>query len=823
MQKLVWKNSIGDEINLTSGNYGITEWEGFSNTSLNIQSQQVPFQDGGVFLDALMEQRELSVTLAMNDKGNLETRYRLRRELIHALNPKLGEGYLIYTNDFISKRIKCVAQIPLFETHNSNDSGTPKASLAWTACEPYWEDLEETSITFDITEQPIIENKGDIPAQLKITFNSHNVVNPCLFKTNDNTKIQFNGNLTDSLSINTNVGKKSATTNSFNFVLDSFSNYNIFVYAKNKDLFVFIGQNTIITTKDLVNFSMKKSIINFQQDICYSESLGIFVIVSYGTIITSTDGLNWIDRGSIDSFNNVEYNTHLQVFIALGDNGHFAKSSDGITWTTQTIISTDKTFVMSANNENITVIVGTRQLLLTSSDGVNWTDRSAIVPADVTLYSIKYIDEISRFVACGDNGCIMTSTNGTDWENFTFNQSVEFHSIFFNKNTNNVVCVDFFGSCIAESANGTDWGVINTNNYSYYESEFIEKYAYVLSIGQGKMAISTNDYTFTPINNSGIQNDLKDVAFSDDNVFCFASSGGVYRTEDLTNYEYVYVDNLMFYSIIYIKPLSKFVMVGVRKIVQSQNGKIWDTVSIPVSTKTFQSIAYSDKLNLIVVVGESGTILSGTLNALVQVTSGTSSRINRVIYVEKKNRFIACCNDGTVLISSDGINWNNYQTGVTNLRSIIFVDYQNLFYAVGNNAFITSYDGMNWSENKTINSNYYNLLDIQFIKALGAFTLIGNNNVWKSKNGIDWELLDFNAVLNVTKEIAFNNKSALILGDDGILFSNAITDVNNAIDKISSDSDMNMDLSVGENNFRLLQTSGSFVCNLKYRQKYIGV
>ena len=122
MQRLVWQNSNGDEINLTSGNYGITNWEGFANTTLNIQSQQVPFQDGGVFLDALMEQRELSVTLAMYDGGNLEERYRMRRELVHALNPKLGEGYLIYTNDFISKRIKCVAQIPLFETHNSNDS-----------------------------------------------------------------------------------------------------------------------------------------------------------------------------------------------------------------------------------------------------------------------------------------------------------------------------------------------------------------------------------------------------------------------------------------------------------------------------------------------------------------------------------------------------------------------------------------------------------------------------------------------------------------------------------------------------------------------------
>ena len=209
MQKLVWKNSIGDEINLTSGNYGITEWEGFSNTSLNIQSQQVPFQDGGVFLDALMEQRELSVTLAMNDGGNLETRYRLRRELIHALNPKLGEGYLIYTNDFISKRIKCVAQIPLFETHNSNESGTPKASLTWVACEPYWEDLEQKSVSILSGGSFKVRNEGDVaisPTDIYVWGEGSNV---SIKNLTNNTQLKINGAVKD-INATLGMGQKDA-------------------------------------------------------------------------------------------------------------------------------------------------------------------------------------------------------------------------------------------------------------------------------------------------------------------------------------------------------------------------------------------------------------------------------------------------------------------------------------------------------------------------------------------------------------------------------------------------------------------------------------
>jgi hypothetical protein len=220
MQRLVWQNSNGDEINLTSGNYGITNWEGFANTSLNIQSQQVPFRDGGVFLDALMEQRELSVTLAMYDGGNLETRYRLRRELVHALNPKLGEGYLIYTNDFISKRIKCVAQIPLFETHNSNNSGTPKASLAWTACDPYWEDLEETEISlWDLDNNSItIENNGEVDVGVQIQMmkkSNQNSLKPYIQNVTQAKIIQFTKPLQDNsynepikLNIDTREGQK---------------------------------------------------------------------------------------------------------------------------------------------------------------------------------------------------------------------------------------------------------------------------------------------------------------------------------------------------------------------------------------------------------------------------------------------------------------------------------------------------------------------------------------------------------------------------------------------------------------------------------------
>lgn len=316
---------------------------------------------------------------------------------------------------------------------------------------------------------------------------------------------------------------------------------------------------------------------------------------------------------------------------------------------------------------------------------------------------------------------------------------------------------------------------------------------------------------------------MRDVANSENGIYCFATSGGVYRTEDFKQYEKINIHNRLYRSIIYIKSLRKFVLVGYGEVLQSSDGKVWNNVSIPISTKTFYSVAYSEKLKRLVVVGESGTILAGTLDNPEEVASGVTSKINDVIYVEEQNKFIACCENGTVLISVDGINWNNYQTGVANLRSIIFVRLYNLYYAVGNNAYITSYDGVIWSGNRLINNNSYNLFDIKYIETLNIFILISSDIVWNSADGSDWEEYDFSANLNKIKAISYQDKKVLIMGQDGVLFSNIFTNDNNVIDKITNDSNMNLNLSVGDNKFRLIQENGRFVCVLTYRQKYIGV
>ena len=290
MQKLVWQNADGVELDLTSGNYGITEWEGFSNTGLNIQSQQVPFQDGGVFLDALIEQRELSVTLAIQDRNNLELRYQQRRKLISALNPKLGEGYLIYTNDFISKRIKCIPQIPIFETHNSDMSGTPKATLSWTACEPYWEDLEETEVVIEENSFVEIQNEGDIAVGFEIVTTDGETE---IVITNQQDKLIHiqSDNPMPSLTINTKVGQKGVT---------------------GRGLFSAQGQEYTITAQLQNLYRLENSIVKIGD---YYYTVVQNTTFDKVIMIKSSDLLEWEQVGNILNSNDFGENSEMHVSI----------------------------------------------------------------------------------------------------------------------------------------------------------------------------------------------------------------------------------------------------------------------------------------------------------------------------------------------------------------------------------------------------------------------------------------------------------------------------------------------------------------------------
>ena len=493
MQKLVWQNANGVELDLTSGNYGITEWEGFSNTSLNIQQQQVPFQDGGVFLDALIEQRELSVTLAIQDNNNLELRYQQRRELISALNPKLGEGYLIYTNDFISKRIKCVPQIPLFETHNSDTVGTPKASLSWTACSPYWEDLQETEVVASLGEVLEVNNEGDVDTNVLIetrnSFTDGSIRNITTGKV-----IGITGNYDTQVIINTESGQKTVIEKKYGINWKSGG----VIYDCDTDGFdtVFVGTKPLKRTLDGQYEIIKIPEIETSGEVCVSVAFtGIYwFVITQKKIFKSTDLVNWekaYDRtGDIGTFRTCAYGNGK---IVVAGQGALVVSTDFANWS---IPQADENSFTKARylNGMFFLMCGTAHFL-TSTDVLNWTLNPNLELVSGSANDISYGNGV--YLAMADNASVCTSMDLTTWtktsvENVISVRALQFYQGYFYILGQNANLPSAESGVCLKSQDLTTFEQLQLNTSSLYNAKIIDKELYMMGNGGYIASIDIN-------------------------------------------------------------------------------------------------------------------------------------------------------------------------------------------------------------------------------------------------------------------------------------------------------------------------------------------
>ncbi len=804
MQKLVWQNANGDILDLTRTPYGITNWEGFANTSLNIQSQQVPFQDGGVFLDALMEQRELSVTLAIYDGNDLEKRYKYRRELIHALNPKLGEGYLIYTNDFISKRIKCVAQIPLFETHNSNDSGTPKASLAWTACEPYWEDLEETEVEIINGYTTEIENNGDVETAIKINTdygtNNFNVIN-------DTTKkvISITNAGISPIEINTGMGQKRVVSQKGKF--DYYAGGRIFSVAQGNGITIIAMEGCIV----VINILGEKKYINDgyvtgnNTSVIYKN--GKFYVISANAIDTkiliTSDGETW-DIVTIPKdylYIKYLYNCFI-VYKESTTDGKVVKSTDGIAWNEITI--------KDSNNN----IINPKDFLY---DGEKWN----------ILSSTKiYTSTTNNFSNCQEK---ISFPQGSDFgERFTYG--------------NGIYVIGSYNSGVLTST--VDGSTFNTlvDEYLYrITSVAFNNGQFLVSGAYGVSYKSTDGINWNPTNLFTYNVLLRNKAES--NYFLlYSENGALFKSNDLEDWQIILPSTE--YGISDILKINDFyIIVGSEGICK---GESLDSNFILKDSTTFMnSIAYGN--GKIVVVGNNGIIKLSIDNGenWTSIISGVSTSLNKVIYSEEKELFCILGNSGIILTSPDGENWTNRNSGVSNQLNCIA--YGNGIFIVGSGAILKSTNLVDWERIGTYSGKvaYGNGLYILFgsktyiSKDLinwnseqtfscqrayfyrNVFFVMTSGQVYITYDGVEREQLE--RIPMDQAGLYFEDNLILLFGDYGRINKYVLdkTSELNIIDKLTSNSQMDFYLKEGINQIKI-NTDGTNAI-LKYRQKYIGV
>ena len=849
MQKLVWQNANGVELDLTSGNYGITEWEGFSNASLNIQQQQVPFQDGGVFLDALIEQRELSITLAMQDNNNLELRYQLRRELISALNPKLGEGYLIYTNDFISKRIKCVPQIPLFETHNSDTVGTPKASLSWTACEPYWEDLEETEATVSIFEDVDIVNTGDISSSIEIDIQPEvlPLENIRIINKTTSQMIEVNGQINESIKINTGTGNKTVT--GIDIETDYISNGKIEQIINVDDVLYGIQSNVVVKSYDGINWEAVYNTPNKITRFKYIPAKRMWIIAlylnaSYGAYrVRYTDDLkDWKELSFYDgttiSILDMDYSPSLNLWVFVGTR-RIIRTTDLQTFTADTVGSTYNCCMWdSANNKFI--IAGQTNTnvatVSTSANGSSWTTQTTpVTDSDSSFLSIcKWNNKIYLL---SNVGKLIESTNGTSW---TTNNS-ELTDVNSLANISSRLLMFGENGIVMSSQDGSNWSY-HTTGVEYPLNAFCVFNGYNVFWNNAYEFVMTKNFSTwenKTIPSTTFEENINGIAVTEDESVCVFSSGKkLYRTTNFKTFAMVLENDHIGGKIKYLNGKFYEYYFGAYIFVSS-DGLEWQEIDLSANTSYVNDITYSKKLNQFVIATGSDGILYGDFtngfqNGNIDDDAGGNKYCAE--WIDYLQKYFVGGAYRSVYMSEDGINWVRHLTTTTSYVSLnprFFFVYENkqIYAGCGTDGFIASSDGgETWNYIRDSNSAVMTpIVAMDSDEDGDIFAMRGGTVIfyYTSWDGGEHSFIIREKEFGTTQVYCIKYikrlQAFLVGGADGLLAVMALTAGTNYISNLSVQSDMTMKLEQGSNVISMALFQGQATATIKFRQKYIGV
>ena len=817
MQKLIFVNGNEKEIDLTAGDFGITNWSGLSNTSLNLQTQQVPYQDGSVFIDALLENREISVTVAVKDDNDLYKRYQLKRELISALNPKLGEGYLYYENDFLKRRIKVVPQLPIFENKNSNDAGTLKASVAWTACGVYWEDVEETIVAIPKGEMVKVFNNGDVTVEFKFNGILSGVNELKLKNLTTQKYVEVLGvNDYHNVSFSSVVGEKNVLA--YENMLKNFSFLGSAVGYCPAGKVWLIAERALYTSKDLENFSLKSySNIRWSQKIrCINGK--IFYLYnqgSWGSVEVSSDNGETWNR----IFNSSEINPYDIVFFnnkyyLVGTSGSARKpiwtSDDLETWTAIEGLSTDIYGRCACVTPNDMIFVG----------GVNIYryNQGQWSPSTITwlgeaknLASCAYSPLLNKTVVVGGSGTILVSISSYEWIQIQSITENALNEIIWSEQLSCFIAVGTYGTMLV-SYDAESWKVIASGTDKNLTS----------------IAFSNNDGIFITGNEvlkgtlSEVENitwvtqqDISSIVYVPEMQLICCAGYDIVNKKNNSKWENVsrmdYIINIE-----YLKRRKEIIAFKTTGGEISFDGISWTQTDMNLGV----SGAYSEHHDVLYSVGRLGEILKsidgGITNTLIRPIVGGESYIYSIAYSDKLNALIVVGKAGFILKSFDGgETWEEGYLGNKDFSRIRWFEESGLFVILGEKSFISN-DGINWTE------IFIHGKDICFSKEKNLYCIVGRNEITFTSDFINTNTIPSTAALN---SCCYNDyeHTFYFVGVNGSILSMSEGDTQNIIDRIAEGSDLTIALEKGENKLLLTTDAGSAISSISYRQKYIGV
>ncbi len=458
---------------------------------------------------------------------------------------------------------------------------------------------------------------------------------------------------------------------------------------------------------------------------------------------------------------------------------------------------------LACNDNGLYVAVGDDGIIKTSTDLTNWNIRES----GTTEYLWGCAWGNGRFVAAGSKGTMVYSRDGIEWTTVLLDQDIYFYDITWGK-----------GKFLAV---GCSYEVLNGSNQLRYiysspdgvtwvkELEYIDFCAWnnIKFTNDTFFVYGSEDYAFSSdgsnwkhvnLGEIGAMNDIiwdgrqyvriatEYISSTDTSEFSLYKTCGIYTSPDAINWTPVEInlrEDLFLGKITIFK--DKYYMIvsdeEANLIIYSENLSEWSLASDTAYSEITGISSSNDKL---VCVGWHETVLSSSNGRHWDFEQKFSPHLLKVLW--NGSHFLAIGNDGTIVISVDGIHWTQYNTIIehTLVDAVwtgseylaLSVEYDHSSYNILHSEIYKSTDGINWTYLSSINEK--NMEELYYFNGT-AFVLGRDGQIMISKDAINWSRAETGTdtwlrglAWNGSQYVCVGLFGALLTSNDGISWVN---------------------------------------------------
>ncbi len=521
----------------------------------------------------------------------------------------------------------------------------------------------------------------------------------------------------------------------------------LFVGASDEDT------GSVISSSDGANWTFHPAPTEVR---CIGYGNGTFVICGeFGdsTIFSSSDLVNWTPSAASPVYwvhddlppNSIAYGNGTFLIGGLDETIiSAALGSTPLAWTIRSWDPFSENYVLALTYGNgLWVAVGSRPegaygpLILTSGSLVTlWPGYFGLHLTLRGLSAAQLSPLIRNYVADGDLGSILGSTNGVDWYSLTSPTTNRLNGVT-SKDDGSSIAVGDSGT-ILTSSDGTTWvpltPVVTNTLYGVAASDSLD-----VAVGaKGIVLTSTNGVNWAQGALVGT-NDLLSVAFGNGQFEALSSDGSVLMSSDgvdwTTSLPVLPSQASRLISLSFGD--NQFTgLDGNGDVLTSIDGLHWNLLlSGNGSSNGLNGVLLLN--GHLVAVGDGGTILSAQF-----AVNGTGTTEDLYAVTYGNGMYVGVGDSGTIIKSLDGSAWTgptNYPGSASELTGVAYG--AGRFVGVGQSAWIvTSTDGDNWTSSSTAATDA-DLSGVAY--GAGRFVAIGGTGIIiTSTDGLAWTVAD---------------------------------------------------------------------------------